>query len=71
MTYVDGYSISKKERIVEEGYDLAEVGGKIVRNYVRQVPDVGPVVGENMPLLAICGFLFSIALGIYSIKQMK
>ncbi len=41
MTFVDGYSISKKERIVEEGYDLAEVGGKIVRNYVHQVLDVG------------------------------
>ena len=33
--------------------------------------DVGPVVGENMPLLSAVGFLFSIALGIYSIKKMK
>ncbi len=41
MTYVDGYSISHKERIVEDGYRLADVGEKIVRSYVHQVLDVG------------------------------
>ena len=41
MTYVDGYSISDKERIVEEGYSLEDVGEKIVKSYVHQVLDVG------------------------------
>ncbi len=41
MTYVDGYSISHKDRIVSDGYKLADVGEKIVRNYVHQVLDVG------------------------------
>ncbi len=41
MTYVDGYSISHKERIIEDGYQLSEVGEKIVKSYVHQVLDVG------------------------------
>lgn len=41
MTYVDGYSISHKERLIEDGYELTEVGEKIIRNYVHQVLDVG------------------------------
>ncbi|MCR4591160.1 MAG: hypothetical protein K5668_10120 [Lachnospiraceae bacterium] len=41
MTYVDGYSISHKEKLIEDGYQLAEVGEKIVRSYVHQVLDVG------------------------------
>ncbi|MCR4591210.1 MAG: hypothetical protein K5668_10370 [Lachnospiraceae bacterium] len=41
MTYVDGYSISHKDKIVEDGYVLADVGEKIVRSYVHQVLDTG------------------------------
>ena len=41
MTYVDGYSISDKERLAEEGYDLEDIGRRIVTNYVHQVLDVG------------------------------
>lgn len=41
MTYVDGYSISKRERFIEEGYDVNEVGTIIVDNYLHQVLDVG------------------------------
>ena len=41
MTYVDGYSISKRERFIEEGYDVDEVGTIIVDNYLHQVLDVG------------------------------
>ena len=41
MTYVDGYSISKRERFIEDGYDVDEVGTVIVDNYLHQVLDVG------------------------------
>ena len=41
MTYVDGYSISDKERMESEGYDVEDVGARIVNNYVHQVLDVG------------------------------
>lgn len=41
MTYVEGYSISDKERIESEGYDIEDVGARIVNNYVHQVLDVG------------------------------
>ena len=41
MSYVDGYSISKKDRVIEEGYDVNEIGRNIVENYVHQVLDVG------------------------------
>ena len=41
MTFVDGYSISKRERFIEDGYDVDEVGTIIVDNYLHQVLDVG------------------------------
>ena len=41
MTFVDGYSISKKDKLVEEGYDPVAIGRVIVENYVHQVLDVG------------------------------
>jgi ubiquinone biosynthesis protein len=41
MSLVDGYSISKKDRVIEEGYDLEEIGRNIVENYAHQVLDVG------------------------------
>ena len=41
MTYVEGYSISDKERIISEGYDLEDIGRRIVTNYVHQVLDTG------------------------------
>ena len=41
MTYVDGYSISKRDRVIEEGYDVDEIGTNIVDNYLHQVLDVG------------------------------
>ncbi len=41
MTYVDGYSISDKERIESEGYNVEDVGARIVNNYVHQVLDAG------------------------------
>ncbi len=41
MSFVDGYSISKKDRIIEDGYDVLEIGRRIVDNYLHQVLDVG------------------------------
>ena len=41
MTFVDGYSISKRERVIEEGYDVDEIGTVIVDNYLHQALDVG------------------------------
>lgn len=41
MTYVDGYSISKRQRVIDEGYDVDEIGTNIIDNYLHQVLDVG------------------------------
>ena len=41
MSFVDGYSISKKDHVIEEGYDVNEIGKDIVENYVHQILDVG------------------------------
>ena len=41
MTFVDGYSISKRERVIEDGYDVDEIGTAIIDNYLHQVLDVG------------------------------
>ena len=41
MTFVDGCSVSKRERLIEEGCDLEKIGKDIVENYVHQVLDVG------------------------------
>lgn len=41
MDYVDGIPIGQTERLVEEGYDLEEIGTKLVDNYARQMLDDG------------------------------
>ena len=41
MTYVDGYSISKRDKIIEDGFDPEAIGRSIVDSYVHQVLDVG------------------------------
>ncbi len=41
MSFVDGYSVSKKERMEKDGYDVNDIGGAIVDNYLHQVLDVG------------------------------
>ena len=41
MTFVDGYSISHKERMLEEGADVNAVGEAIVNNFAHQILDVG------------------------------
>ncbi|MBQ6153664.1 MAG: AarF/ABC1/UbiB kinase family protein [Ruminococcus sp.] len=41
MSFVDGYTISHKDRIVADGYDPVEIGHAIAENFVHQVLDVG------------------------------
>lgn len=41
MDYVDGISVSHPEQLVEAGYDLKEIGTKLVDNYATQVLDYG------------------------------
>lgn len=46
MTFVDGYSVSKKDRMIEEGYNPEDVGYAILENYVHQILDVGTFHGD-------------------------
>ncbi len=46
MTFVDGCSVSKKDRLIAEGCDLNQIGYAIIENYVHQVLDVGTFHGD-------------------------
>ncbi len=46
MTFVDGYSIAKKERLAADGCDCEEIAKAIVENYLHQVLDVGVFHGD-------------------------
>ena len=46
MSFVDGYSVAKKDRLIEDGYDPDEIGRRIVDNYLHQVLDVGVFHGD-------------------------
>ncbi len=41
MTFVEGYSVTKKDKLLEEGCDLNEIGGIIVENFLHQIFEVG------------------------------
>ncbi|MCD8018041.1 MAG: AarF/UbiB family protein [Clostridiales bacterium] len=41
MEYIDGISIDDKETLLENGYDLDEIGTKYVDNFIKQVIDDG------------------------------
>ncbi len=41
MEYIDGCGIDDKEALTEQGYDLKEIGSKLVDNYIKQVMDDG------------------------------
>ena len=41
MEYIDGLEIDEKEKLLENGYDLKEIGTKLVDNYIKQVMDDG------------------------------
>ena len=46
MTFVDGYSISRKERVEQDGYDRVAIGTAIAENFLYQVLDVGTFHGD-------------------------
>ena len=37
MEYIDGFSVDDKENLQENGYDLNEVGSKLIDNFIKQV----------------------------------
>lgn len=37
MEYIDGFEVDDKENLLENGYDLSEIGSKLVDNFIRQV----------------------------------
>lgn len=41
MEYIEGYEIDEKEQLLENGYDLQEIGEKLIDNYIKQVMDDG------------------------------
>ncbi len=41
MSFIDGYTVSHKDRIIEDGYDPLKIGQAIAENYVHQILDVG------------------------------
>lgn len=41
MSFVDGYTVSHKDRIIEDGYDPMAIGHAVAENFVHQVLDVG------------------------------
>ena len=41
MSFVDGYTISHKDRIIKDGYDPVKIGHAVAENFVHQVLDVG------------------------------
>lgn len=41
MTYVDGFTISHKDKILENGWDPTALGQAVTENFVHQVLDVG------------------------------
>ena len=41
MSFVDGYTVSYKDKIIEDGYDPLKIGQAVAENYVHQILDVG------------------------------
>ena len=41
MEYIDGFAIDEKENLLANGYDLREIGSKLVDNYMKQVMEDG------------------------------
>lgn len=41
MEYIDGYAVDDKEKLLANGYDLEEIGIKLVDHYIKQVMDDG------------------------------
>lgn len=41
MEYIDGIAVDDKEKLLENGYDLKEIGTKLVDNFIKQVMEDG------------------------------
>lgn len=41
MEYIKGFNIDDKEELLKDGYDLEEIGSKLIDNYIRQVIEDG------------------------------
>lgn len=41
MEYIEGCAIDQKEMLLENGYDMKEIGSKLIDNYIKQVMDDG------------------------------
>lgn len=41
MEYIKGFNIDDKEGLLKDGYDLEEIGSKLIDNYIRQVIEDG------------------------------
>ncbi|GAA6490818.1 AarF/UbiB family protein [Candidatus Bariatricus faecipullorum] len=41
MEYIEGYGIDEKEKLLEAGYDLKEIGSKLADNFIKQVIEDG------------------------------
>ena len=41
MEYIDGIAINDKEKLLQNGYDLNEIGSKFVDNFIKQVIEDG------------------------------
>ena len=41
MEHIDGWSIDDKAALKENGYDLEEIGTKLIDNYIKQVMEDG------------------------------
>ena len=41
MEYIDGYAVDDKKNLLENGYDLEEIGIKMIDHYIKQVMDDG------------------------------
>ena len=66
MDYIDGIPIGDTNRLVDEGYDLAEIGTKLVDNYAQQMLDDGFFHADPHPgnLLISGGKIVYLDLGI-------
>lgn len=49
MEYIDGFAVDDKAGLLENGYDLHEIGSKLVNNYMKQVMEDGFFHGDPHP----------------------
>lgn len=49
MEYIDGFSVDDKKNLLANGYDLHEIGSKLVNHYMKQVMEDGFFHGDPHP----------------------